>query len=115
MACRGIWSLTGLITCSLIASAASTIFDFLFGSGSLINGMSTSGYRFMATLSSTWMLAVIGNARKAPAAPNIEPKNRTVRNAMQGFRSIVRSEIFGESTRFSICWYTVMNTTTPMA
>ena len=33
---------------------------------------------------------------------------------MQGFRSIVRSEIFGESTRFSICWYTVMNTTTPM-
>ena len=50
------------------------------------------------------MLAVIGNAKNAPNAPNSEPKSSTVRNAMHGLRSMVRSEIFGESSRFSICW-----------
>ena len=28
-------------------------------------------------------------------------------------RSIVRCETFGERIRFSICWYTMMNTSTP--
>ena len=57
-------------------------------------------------------LAVIGNARKAPRAPNSEPKISTHRKAIAGFKSMVRCEIFGDKIRFSICWYTTMNTTT---
>ena len=34
---------------------------------------------------------------------------------MAGLRSMVRCEIFGDRIRFSICWYTMMNTSTPTA
>ena len=42
LAARGIWSLIGLITRSLNASAPSTTLDFFPGIGSLISGDSTS-------------------------------------------------------------------------
>ena len=104
LAARGIWSLIGLMTWSLNASAPATIFDFFTGFGSFISGESTSSYRMVYTLKMACRLAVIGSARNAPNAPNTPPNTSTARNATAGFRSMVRWEIFGERIRFSICW-----------